>query len=168
MLIYLIRHATAFDHDGSKWPDDSLRPLSPAGERKFKRAACGVRRITTAPQALLASPFRRAWQTAEILAQCAHWPAPIPAEGLASGASATRMLSVLEHHANEPSVALVGHEPVMGELLSLLLTGEEMGMSVPFKTGAIACIEIESDLAPGTARLRWLATPKLLRAAADC
>jgi phosphohistidine phosphatase len=168
MLIYLVRHASAFGRDDTRWPDDSTRPLTPGGQRKFERAARGVRQLMAAPQSVLSSPYRRAWQTAEVLAKYARWPAPAPAEGLAADSSARRMVTVLEEHASEPSVALVGHEPIMGELLSLLLTGEEVGMAAPFKKGGIACVEIESDLAPGSARLLWMAPPKLLRAAADC
>jgi len=58
---------------------------------------------------------------------------------------------------------LVGHQPGLSELASLLLTGSERRLYVDFKKGGVACIEAE--LTEDTTRciLRWLATPKLLR-----
>jgi phosphohistidine phosphatase len=171
MLIYLVRHAIAFERDSSRWPDDSDRPLTPKGKRTFRVAACGAREVGRAPEVVLSSQYKRAWQTAEILEMCARWPAPEVAAGLAADSSARAMLAAIEERSSgtpPASVALVGHEPIMGELLSLLLTGEEIGMAVPLKKGAIACVEMEPDLAPGSARLKWLLAPKALRAAARC
>ena len=43
MDLYLVRHAIAFNPDPTQWPDDSQRPLTPEGQKRFKRAARGNR-----------------------------------------------------------------------------------------------------------------------------
>ena len=39
----MVRHAIAFERDRRRWPDDALRPLTPAGKRRFRKAAGGLR-----------------------------------------------------------------------------------------------------------------------------
>ena len=41
--LFVVRHAIAFERDETQLPDDSLRPLTPEGERAFERAAGGRR-----------------------------------------------------------------------------------------------------------------------------
>ena len=69
MKIYLVRHAAAFERDPDRWPDDSERPLAPEGEEEFRLAARGLARVVPRVDAILSSPYRRAWRTAEILSE---------------------------------------------------------------------------------------------------
>jgi phosphohistidine phosphatase SixA len=50
-----------------------------------------------------------------------------------------------EQHAATPSVALVGHEPLLGHLLGLLLTGQTH-LPVPFKKGMLVGVETPSSV----------------------
>ena len=62
-------------------------------------------------------------------------------------------------------IALVGHEPWMGELLALLVLGEpEKGFLFHFKKGAVA--HLTGMATAGGAELLSLTDPKVLRAAA--
>ena len=61
-------------------------------------------------------------------------------------------------------VAVVGHEPTLHELVSYLLTGDAMHAQVEFRKGSIARLEVGPPLRPGSATLRWLLPPKVLRA----
>ena len=61
MHLLLIRHADAGEHDPSRWPDDTLRPMTDAGAKRHKRVARRLRRRKVAPTLLLASPWPRAW-----------------------------------------------------------------------------------------------------------
>ena len=67
--LYLVRHAIAEPRNPARWPDDSLRPLSPEGVELFRLAARGLERIGVEVEAVLASSYARAWRTAEILAE---------------------------------------------------------------------------------------------------
>jgi len=163
VLVYLVRHAPAGEHDPKQWPDDSRRPLTPRGARKFARAAAGLRQLAEMPEVVLASPFVRAWETAAILEGRSGWPAPRASDLLSSGRSAEDGLTALRELTGDGPVALVGHEPIMGELASLLLTGDTARLNVPFRKGAVACLDLPGNVVPGTAALVWLATPGLLR-----
>src|SRR5438477_4271172 len=121
MLLYLVRHGPAGLRDDIRWPDDTLRPLTKSGVRKFKRAARGIGKLAPQVDLVLSSPSKRAWQTAEILHKTAGWPVPIPAEPLRDSMPEA-VLSFLRDHDGHASVALVGHEPYLGRLASAIVT----------------------------------------------
>jgi len=163
MDLYLVRHAAAFDPDHTKWPTDRDRPLTPEGEKRFRRAANGLVSLVSGVDVMLSSPYRRAWQTAELLA-AAGWPAPTESEALEAGGSPPGVLQALQAFGGVGSLALVGHEPTMHELVSYLLTADTGHAQVEFGKGAVARLEVDGLLRPGAARLRWMLAPKVLRA----
>ncbi len=171
MKVLLIRHAPAENPDPAWWADDSLRPLTATGKRKFARAAHGLRTLCPTPDVVLASPYLRTRQTAEILHTTAMWPEATPARELASGIDPASVIPVLEQlrtnattlkPGSELAIALIGHEPVICELASLLLTGEKTRLAVPFRKGAVLSLSL-SRVAPGTATLEWFLGPGTLR-----
>ena len=162
-----MRHATAHDRDPDRWPDDALRPLTPEGEEDFRRSTAGLARLTPGVTALLSSPFERAWRTAEILAERDGWPDPKPATLLEPTLPPEKAAQVLEAYAGADHVAVVGHRPGLHELASYLLTGDADGAEITIKKGGVLCIRFGDAFAPGSGQLRWLATPKMLRALAD-
>lgn len=167
MLLYLVRHAIAGDPDPERWPDDSQRPLTERGKKRFRRAARGLHQIAPRVAVVLSSPYTRAQQTAKILTDEAGWPAATVLDQVA--VDAQTLLDALRQHSGVDSLAAVGHEPTMREVASMLLTGDSDRAALEFKKGTVACLEIQSDLQPGTAHLRWLASPKLLRLmGSDC
>jgi len=163
MDVFLVRHAIARDRDAAQWPDDSIRPLTDEGERKFIAAARGLKRIVSAPEVHLASPFARAWRTAEILHEEAGWPKPEPTDELGEDASSSAMLELLRRHQSARTVALVGHEPDLSGFAGYLLSGHSAPAQIEMKKGAVALLTIDPP-APGSGVLRWLLQPKALRA----
>jgi len=151
--VYVVRHAVAEERDATRWPDDAERPLTADGEERFRRAACGLRTIVPQVDLVLSSPYARAWRTAEILYEEAEWPAPNRSELLEAWRPATDGLELLTTDAG--SVALVGHEPYLSSLVSLLLTGDDSKVRTDLKKGGV--VHVEDGV------LRWYATPKLLR-----
>ena len=161
MNVYVIRHAIAEERDPARWPDDSRRPLSPEGETRFRSAARGLRRLAPEVDVVFASRYVRAWHTAEILHEEAGWPAPEPAPVLEpSFPHAT--VELLEGRSDR-SIALVGHEPHLSELASLLVSGDEHALGLELKKGATVLLDFDVRPAAGSATLRWIATPKILR-----
>ncbi len=163
MDLYLVRHGVAYDADAARWPDDRDRPLTPDGEKRFRRAARGLAQLVDRVDVVLSSPFARAWRTAELLNAEAQWPGPAVCDALGAGGSPAGVLQVLQSHANAQAVALVGHEPSMSELVSYLLTADTTHAQVEFRKGGVARIELGDRLQPGTARLLWLLPAKILR-----
>ena len=109
MDLYLVRHATAAD-DVTRWADDRDRPLTAEGEKRFRRAARGLGVLVPRVDIVLSSPFKRAWQTAELLEQSAGWRQPVELGALEAGRAPAEVLQALQDYASSASVALVGQD----------------------------------------------------------
>lgn len=162
MDLYLVRHALAERRDHERWPDDPDRPLSADGIKRFRREARGLRRIGAAVDAVLSSSFVRAWGTAEILADEARWPVAERCPPLEPPAPASACVGVLRAR-NEASLALVGHQPQLSELASLLLAGSEDAVGLQLGKGGIICVRFTERPTPGNGILRWSVSPRMLR-----
>ena len=161
-VLILVRHAVAFPEDPARWPDDGRRHLTPEGERAFHEAARGLGRLTHAPGVVLASPFVRAWRTAEILQEEAGWPAPRPAEALQKGATVEEAVDAIRAQGGIAVVGLVGHEPNLTQLASTLLVGDASVVRMELdKGGALAISGRAGD--PVRTTLWWLVTRAGLR-----
>jgi phosphohistidine phosphatase len=166
VYVYLIRHAVAHKRDQERWPDDSRRPLTPEGEEEFEGAARGLARVVPTVEVLLSSPYERAWRTAEILAEQAGWPAPRTLPALEPDIPPEKVVLALETYAGEQSIALAGHRPGLHELAVYLLTGDAGGADMKIKKGGVVCIEFDDAPKAGAGKLRWMFTPRVLRALA--
>ncbi len=156
MKLLLIRHGKAEDHDASKWPDDSQRPLSDQGVEQFRIAAKQLGEILI-PDVLLSSPYVRAVQTAEILREVAGWPEPELSDEIVHGDYAR----LVDHHLQSGTglLATVGHEPTISEYISGLITGGRHAY-VRVRPGTAALLKLESA---GSGTLQWLAPTQIFR-----
>jgi phosphohistidine phosphatase len=159
--LYLIRHGVAEDR-GDAWPDDTKRPLTEDGIRKMKQAAQALARLEILFDVVVTSPLVRTRQTAEIVAagQNPH-PHLVASESLAPGSSVAAVLTDLEKHTKRARIAVVGHEPGIGELAAKLVGARH---PIPFKKGAICRIDVEGLPPAGPGDLRWFLPPRMLRA----
>jgi phosphohistidine phosphatase len=160
--LFLVRHAFAAHADPARWPDDAERPLTEEGITRFRVAARGLRRLVPAIDVMLSSGYARAWQTAELLHDAAGWHEPEECPALEAGRPATSALDVLQGR-TERSIALVGHEPYLSRLASLLCTGSEDGLQLELKKGAVASLSFAGPVEPARGYLRWTVPPKILR-----
>ena len=163
--VYLIRHAAA-EERGPAWPDDDLRPLSAEGRAGMGKAARGLVRLGVTFNVILTSPLVRARQTADVVAEAFDARPPIVVvDALAPGGGDADLLVELTKHSHRRGIALVGHEPDLGELAARLVGSRR---ALAFKKGAVCRIGMESltesipPARPGT--LRWFLTPAILRA----
>jgi phosphohistidine phosphatase len=157
--LYLVRHGVA-EQRGDAWPDDSKRPLTAQGTMRFRKAARRLAGFGVSIDVVLTSPLVRARQTADILASAfdAH---VVTSEALAPGGSHQAILAELEKQSKRSSLALVGHEPDIGQLAARLCGARH---ALEFKKGAICRIDVET-LPPGNpGALRWFIPPRMLRA----
>jgi phosphohistidine phosphatase len=159
MRLLIIRHAIAVAR-GTPGIADADRSLTPEGKQKFAEAAAGLARLVDPPDALLTSPWLRARQTAEIAAAAWGKVTPQEVEALAGGTFA-ELARVLDAYPEAATVALVGHEPHVSELLGRLV-GSKATERLAFKKGGTALVEIRGRLADG-GDLVWFLPPKVLR-----
>jgi phosphohistidine phosphatase len=160
--LLIVRHAIAFERDGHRWRDDGARPLSPAGIRRARKAAAGLKQFTKAPDRVLTSPLIRARQTAQILTDVAGWPQAEEAAELAPGTPAPAVLTLLGRN-RVALIAVVGHQPGLGDLLTACLLNDGRALRIEMKKNAVACASFDGSLRAGRASLEWLATPRMLR-----
>lgn len=159
MRLLIIRHAIAVERGTPDIPDEE-RPLTRKGERSFRRAARGLARIEPRPDVLLTSPLPRARQTAEIAAQAWGKVKAKKADVLAGGSFA-EIAGILDKLPRDITVAVVGHEPDVSELLAAIL-GSKDTAAFAFKKGGVAAVEVAGPLGQGGA-LIWAMPPRLLR-----
>jgi phosphohistidine phosphatase len=161
--LYLVRHAFAAHADETLWPDDSQRPLTREGRGHFRAAASGLHGLVPHVDCVLSSIYARAWETAELLNELAGWPRPQACPALGPGWPPSSAFDVLRER-GERSIALVGHEPYLSGLASLLCAGHEEVLRLSLKKGAVAFIRVEPRIRPGSGCLIWSVTPRVLRA----
>lgn len=146
-MIYLCRHGIAAELGEGGVRTDAERPLTAEGFKKLREAAKGYRKAIEAPRRIFTSTLLRARQTGQVLGEVfgvetAAEETPL----LVPEAEPSRTLAWLHAELSEGSqpgsVLLVGHEPHLGELLGLLLTGAER-TAIPFKKGMIVGVELE-------------------------
>jgi phosphohistidine phosphatase len=159
--LYLIRHAIAAER-GEAWPDDTKRPLTEDGIDRMRKAARGLARLDITIDLVCTSPLVRARQTAEIVAAALDpRPSLVTLESLAPDGTFTALMAELDKHARKSRVALVGHEPGLGELAARLVGSRH---AIEFKKGAVCRIDLDEIPPAGPGHLRWFLTPRILRA----
>lgn len=134
MDLYLIRHAEA-EARGKGYREES-RPLTRKGEREFKAATAGMKKMGVRFDRLLFSPWLRAAATADFLVPLVEGEAE---SSLLLAQSPTK--DILKILAGE-SVGAVGHQPWLGELLGWLLFNDMYaGVRFDFDKGGVAILQ---------------------------
>lgn len=162
MELYLVRHGPAGKPDPAQWPDDTGRPLSSEGEEEFRQAAKGLGLLAPAVEFVLCSSLLRARQTAAILEAEAGWPAALPHKALAEP-SPENLLKSLADYSDASSIALVGHDPFLGWMVSLLITGAADATSIKMGTGSMAHVTVDNLAAGGGTLVGLLQSSDLAR-----
>ena len=168
MDLYVLRHAIAVERGAPEIRRDSDRPLSSAGRKKMQRIARGMRALKIRPDLILSSPYLRARQTAELVAREFDAESILELSPLLEvGGDPEELMNLLGgEHASMGSVIVVGHEPSLSELISVLLSGDER-MAVTMKKGGLCKLTLESPRYGRCATLEWLLTPRQLTRLAD-
>ena len=109
---------------------------------------------------LLSSPLPRAKATADIAAR-AFRRIEAKVEPALAGESVEGIVAALREVASTPTVAIVGHEPVLSALLAHLLEASQPER-LSFKKGGAALVDLPDG--PGVpGRLDWFLKPRILR-----
>ena len=119
--LYLIRHGVAADR-GSDYPDDSKRPLTSDGISRLRKSAKALAELDVDFDQIIASPLVRTKQTADIFAQALPSnPSVVLSDSLAPAGTPSAVFQELGKHMRRARIALVGHEPNLGELAARLI-----------------------------------------------
>ncbi|HLG59678.1 MAG TPA: phosphohistidine phosphatase SixA [Vicinamibacterales bacterium] len=158
--LYLVRHAIAAER-GEDWPDDAKRPLTERGIGRFKEGVAGLKDLDATIDEIFTSPLVRAKQTAELLAAGIDGKPTVKLlDGLAPGHAPAAVMAQLAKAAKRRRIALVGHEPDLGELAAYLIGGRR---PLPFRKGGMSRIDIAALASKPSGTLVWFVTPKVLR-----
>jgi phosphohistidine phosphatase len=161
--LYLMCHGIAAGHEGEVTANDFKRPLTPEGQQKVREIVRGWKRLGVSFDWVVTSPFVRALQTAEAVAEAYGSGVPLNTlESLRPGGSAEELISHLAAQPNRRQVLVVGHEPDLS-LLARRLIGASPQANMTLKRGG-CCLIIFEDIPPRSpGQLAWWLTPRVLR-----
>jgi phosphohistidine phosphatase len=159
MDLYVVRHAIAADAERGQ--DDSERPLTEDGKERFAKSVRGMHRMKLQFERVLHSPWKRAHQTAKLLEPIVF--GPLESTDLLCKSPSDALLQLIRRHVEEGPLAVVGHQPWLGELIGLLTIGDaERGQAIDLKKGSLVWLEGEPKRAE--MRIQAYLPPRILRA----
>lgn len=154
MLLFLFRHGEAVPYAGS----DADRQLTASGHADNVLVVAKLSEKLEESQAsieqILCSPFKRAQQTAQSVLEKYSDVEMQATKTLTPENPAQQVLDYVD----SASVMLVGHNPLLSKLASLLIDGRE-DSEIHLGTSNILCLEVDV-LAPACAKLKYWINPR--------
>ena len=169
MNLYIVRHAIAVPAGTPGYEDDSQRPLTGKGKKKMERIAQGLKDLEVELNLILTSPYLRAADTARILRKVFDLGKSdvVETEHLAPTGYGDQLINLInEKYANIADLALVGHEPYLGNLISVLVAGDP-NSSFTLKKGGVCRLSVDTLQYGRCATLDWLLAPSQLAELAE-
>jgi phosphohistidine phosphatase len=162
MNLYVIRHAIAVDEGTPEYAQDSERPLTDKGKKKMRQIAKGLRALGVEFDLILSSPYVRAKETAEILADVFKVKADIAlSDNLIPMGDPDLLIAEMNEKYSANSIVLVGHEPQLTAFVSLLVA-ENANVDITLKKGGVCRLSADDLHHTRKAALEWLLTPGIL------
>jgi phosphohistidine phosphatase len=163
MKLYILRHGEAAEHGDPRYKNDADRPLTPKGIQRTKALAHALRQLDITFGVIFSSPLVRARETAEVVERGLRLHGRLElTEHLAPSGDVEKLVHQLNKVRPAPgSILLVGHEPYLSSLISLLCTGGSH-LSLTLKKGGLCRMEVESLRAARCASLEWLLSSRLI------
>ena len=164
MNLYILRHGIAAQRGEAGFKTDADRPLLPKGRRQLRQIASAMQNMGLDFDLVLSSPFLRARQTAEIIANAFKLKKRLAfSDVLMPDGDPKELIRQLNEITPAPeNILLVGHEPYLSRLAALLISGGEMA-GVELKKGGLCKLETGSLRSGRCATLAWLLTPKQMK-----
>lgn len=158
MKLYLIRHGVAEERHifAKKNKNDDDRPLVEKGRSRLKKIAQSLLDYEPKIDTFIQSPLLRSKQSVQVFKKYYPDSEVITSELLKPGFSCEQLFQKIQSHMGQDAVAIVGHEPDLGQFLSWILFGVA-SERFPMKKGAIAKVDLFED---GSRYLKWFLRPK--------
>ncbi len=160
MDVYILRHGKAgiADHED---PDDRRRPLTAQGKEEMGVIGRWLRARKLDFSLIATSPLTRAAETASVVSRTLGQRDRVSTwEELSPGIHPREVVKRLSDLGSDSRVMLVGHEPQLSSIVSLLISGTH-SCGIILKKGGIARIRMHDGAAGG--ELVWLLAPGLIR-----
>jgi phosphohistidine phosphatase len=153
MELYLLRHGTA--ERGKDGASDSERSLTEKGEHEIRRVTSAAKLGNMCPSLILASPYRRAMQTAKIAADVLDYKdAVLTTDALLPEGDVHAMWDEIRLHRNQGCLLLCGHEPLFSASAAYLLGCPEL--LVDFPKAGLMRIDLEAFANEPRGVLKWM------------
>ncbi len=164
MNIFILRHGIAVERGTKGYENDSGRPLTPKGKRQLRKSAAAMKKMKLRFDLILSSPYERARHTAEIVAGELKLKKRLKFSNTLryEGDPETLIAEITGLKSAPKDLLLVGHEPYLSRLVSLLISGDHES-DMDLKKGGLCKLEVEKLLVGKCARLAWLLTPKQMK-----
>jgi phosphohistidine phosphatase len=160
MFLYIARHAWAGERGDPRWPDDSLRELTPEGIERYTKVVKALAARGFAPWHIATSPYTRCRQTADIIAQHVPGKPAIEEHPALEPGSELEPLIDWTNSLDGADACWVGHSPDVEDLAAALLSDADA--RIRFAKGAVAAVSFDDEVSAGSGELHWLATAKML------
>jgi phosphohistidine phosphatase len=160
MNLYILRHAIAEERDPDRFPNDAKRPLTDKGAKRMRRIAEGMRALGLEFDVILSSSYTRAKQTAEIVAAEFGSPDKLKFSKHLETGDGEKLIDQINTLGTIESVLLVGHEPDLSELISVLLVGDSR-LPLTMKKGGLCKLSVGNLKYGQCASLEWLVPPSV-------
>jgi phosphohistidine phosphatase len=160
MRLFIVRHGKATDAQpcptpqacgAGAWADDFSRELTPRGHAQARFLAGKLAKDDRRVQTIVASRFPRALQTAHAVQR------PLACDlstdiRLEVDHEVSEAIEVIQEHGEERTLMLVGHNPQLGELISVLCSGLPP-QELILKTGEMVVIDVRPSQPVGSGKL---------------
>jgi phosphohistidine phosphatase len=163
--LYILRHGIAVEPGTPGIPDDE-RPLTAKGAKRMRQISLGVRKLDLKLDRIVTSPLPRARTTAEIVAEALDARDLLENSNVLQAGSAAASIQRWLRERTEDRLMIVGHNPGLSDLVSLLVVGTIQPQICDLKKGGIAALTITAA-AKDLYDIVWIATPRLIRSLAD-
>jgi len=160
MEIYILRHGIAVNRGTPGFKKDSDRPLTEEGEEKTRDISQAMLGMGLQFDLILSSPYSRAKRTAQIVARELEEEVTIT-DSLIPDGNALELIAEINDEKPQ-RILLVGHEPDLSRLISVLMTGDSDAL-IELKKGGLCKLTTDKLTFGRCATLNWLLTPKQLR-----
>jgi phosphohistidine phosphatase len=163
--LYIVRHGIAVEPGTPGIPDDE-RPLTAKGEKRMRQIARGLSKLDVKLDRIFTSPLPRARATAEIIADALGIRELLETSNMLQAGSSAATVERWLRERSEDRLMIVGHNPTLSDLLSLLVLGSTQPPICDMKKGGIAALG-QTGGAKDLYDLHWIAPPRLIRGLMD-
>ena len=152
MKLYLMQHALAYPAE-----ENPERALNPAGIDQAKAAGRGIKRLNLSFDLIVASPKRRSYQTAALIAESVRFPHSdiLTTEAILPDRTPKELFALLQKESAESLILVVGHLPHLAKVASELLQGG----SLLIENAGLTCFDLNQ---PEPATLEFHLRPEQL------
>lgn len=120
--------------------DDASRALVPAGEREVRQSAAFLAEQGWRPQRIIASPYRRAQQTAQLVGECLDLHGTIETDSLLTPDADVQNCVQWLAASSAGTVLVASHMPLVADVVHSL-----SGQSLAFSTGSLVVLQATGD-----------------------